>query len=454
MESPVEVGDVVAGKFAVERILACGGSGVVVLARHLTLLEPCAIKLMRPEALEAPMARERFLREARAAARLKSEHVVKVFDVGQLEDETPYMVMEYVEGTDLEEMVLQRGALPVPEAALYMMQICAALAEAHRLGIVHRDLKPANVLVTHGADGAPRVKLVDFGISKLLHDPNGTDPMTTLQGTVMGTPAFMAPEQINATTIDTRTDIWAIGALLYHLVTGALPFPTAEAIIESLAIVLTTPAIPPSRHVRGIPPALEQLILRCLEKRPDDRPASVTEIAEALAPFARSEMVPLPDQVRRIRGEAPEAPREEPTPVPQKRDPAENSRLAPTLLPAELARSATTGAPPAAHRWVLTAVVLSIGAVALVVVLAFALRAPPAPMPTAAVAPVEVAPVPHDAPDAAAEAPAPATSEPPAPTASSSAPASPAPTTPTTPPKISRPASFGPTEGFNLRDRR
>lgn len=291
------VGDILAGKYAVERVLACGGSGVVVQARHLTLREPCAIKLLRPEALMAPHARARFLREARATARLKSEHVVKVFDVGELEDDTPYLVMEYVEGTDLEVMIEERGPLPVAEAALYITQICAALAEAHHLGIVHRDIKPANILVTRGPDGEPRVKLVDFGISKLLL---GGDSMVTLKGTVMGTPAFMSPEQINAGEIDTRTDIWAIGALLYHLVTGALPFPTGDGVMESLAFVLTSPAIPPSRRVPDLPPALERLILWCLEKRPDDRPGTVTEIAAVLSSFTDRAAAALPDRVRRI----------------------------------------------------------------------------------------------------------------------------------------------------------
>ncbi|MFT3770609.1 MAG: serine/threonine-protein kinase [Minicystis sp.] len=345
MEAPVAVGDVVAGKFAVERILACGGSGMVVQARHLTLLEPCAIKLMLPEALLAPLARERFLREARAAAKIKSEHVVKVFDVGQLADETPYMVMEYLEGIDLEEMLDRRGRLPIMEAATYLLQICAALAEAHKLGIVHRDLKPANVLVTQTDHGA-RVKLVDFGISKLLRDTEGVDPMTTLQGTVMGTPAFMSPEQINAGTVDTRTDIWALGVLFYHLVTGALPFAEADAIMASLMLVLTAPATPPSRHLPDIPPALEQLILQCLEKRPEDRPASVADVAAVLVPFAMGTAAPSVPPSPFI-SSVPPAPLASSAPPAPSTPPAPSASSAPPVLdlprPAEVA--ALTASP-------------------------------------------------------------------------------------------------------------
>ena len=170
---PVEVGQVVGGKYSVERILARGGAGVVVRAKHLQLLEPCAIKFMLPEALLTPMARERFLREARACARLRSDHIVKVFDVGELDAETPYMVLEYLEGIDLEERLARGKPIPVAEAIDYVLQICAGLAEAHSIGIVHRDLKPANVFLTRLPDGTTRLKVLDFGISKDLYDTPG-----------------------------------------------------------------------------------------------------------------------------------------------------------------------------------------------------------------------------------------------------------------------------------------
>ncbi|APR78772.1 serine/threonine protein kinase [Minicystis rosea] len=436
MEAPIAVGDVVAGKFAVERILACGGSGMVVLARHLTLLEPCAIKLLLPEALQAPMARERFLREARAAARIKSEHVVKVFDVGQLADETPYMVMEYLEGIDLEEMLDRRGRLPVTEAATYLLQVCAALAEAHKLGIVHRDLKPANVLVTQVEGSAPRVKLVDFGISKLLVDADGSDPMTTLQGTVMGTPAFMSPEQISAGTVDTRTDIWALGALFYHLVTGKLPFAEADAIMASLTLVLTAPATPPSRYIRDLPPAIEQLILQCLEKRPEDRPASVTEFAAVLAPFVRGETpssvappplfasdapppapVVAPAQTAPVAAASPPLPSEVPAldkpalETPQTPKPTTLETPAPPAL-LEPVRPRPVAAPRPPRDGVVVVVTLAVAAVVLLFALALAFGPLPAAPQSAPETPSSAFPAPP-APSASTPAARPASLAPP-----------------------------------------
>ena len=165
---------------------------------------------MLPDATGAPHAIERFLREARACARLKGDHVVRVFDVGELDGGTPYMVLEYLEGLDLQEHVGRRP-LSVAEAARHGLQICAALAEAHALGIVHRDLKPANVFLTRLPDGSTRVKLLDFGISKLVGDWAGADPSRTCEGALMGTPLFMAPEQVRGAEVDARTDVWAVG---------------------------------------------------------------------------------------------------------------------------------------------------------------------------------------------------------------------------------------------------
>jgi eukaryotic-like serine/threonine-protein kinase len=299
MEAPVGVGQIVAGKYEVERVLARGGTGLVVKARHLQLLEPCAIKFMLPEVLGTPMARERFLREARACARLKSDHVVRIFDVGELDAETPYMVLEYLEGADLEDHLDRCRPLPVAETAVYVLQMCAALAEAHALGIIHRDLKPANVFLARLPDGTTRVKLLDFGISKVLEGAAGVDQSQTVEGTIMGTPLFMAPEQARGDEVDARTDIWAVGVILYNLLTGRLPFESNQS-MRTLAYVLSREPVPPSRHLPSIPPALEQLILRCLQKDPAARPASVNEIAAAIAPFAEGEGALLSLHVRRI----------------------------------------------------------------------------------------------------------------------------------------------------------
>jgi serine/threonine-protein kinase len=376
---PVEVGQVVAGKYSVERILARGGAGVVVRAKHLHLLEPCAIKFMLPKALATPMARERFLREARACARLKGDHVVRVFDVGELDAETPYMVLEYLEGIDLEERVARSKPIPVAEAIDYVLQICAGLAEAHALGIVHRDLKPGNVFLTRLADGTTRVKLLDFGISKDLYDAPGDGQAQTADGILVGSPLFMAPEQVRADDIDTRTDLWAVGVILYYLVTGAFPFEGAKA-SDTMAHILHRVPKPPCERVPAVPKALEKVILQCLEKEPARRPASANELAALLAVLAdESSTITLP--VRRL--------------LESTADPRVSivgGRV--TAIPA----------PPARRRWVLPAVIATL-ALALGVVVALLLRPPPVGA-TAAEAPQVVA-APATATASATEAPPP-----------------------------------------------
>jgi serine/threonine-protein kinase len=430
MDASVEVGDILAGKYAVERILASGGNGIVVLARHLQLLEPCAVKLLQRDVLFTPQAEERFLREARAVAQLKSDHVVRVFDVGQLDDGTPYMVMERLEGIDLEALLEQRGALPVDEAALYALQICAALAEAHRRGIVHRDLKPANVFVTHTADGEPRLKLLDFGIAKMLAAPEGVDPMTTLEGTIMGTPLFMAPEQIAGGVVDPRTDLWALGVLLYRLLTGHLPFGSSTAAgVASLAKILAQAPPPPSAHRPSIPAELERIILHCLEKRAGARPASVGEVAEALAPFAGDAGAPLSRRVRRVL------------------DHGANS----SVPPPPRATAALTLAAAASPQRSWTIPVLAATAIALAAVAGFALTHP-SPSPRAANTPVPtevrlVVPSP-DLPAAESHAAKPA------PDNAASPPVLPAATVrPAAPAITARPAPASPSAGFDWGDR-
>ena len=438
MEAPITVGQIVAGKYSIERIIARGGGGIVVQAKHLQLREPCAIKFMLPGALGTGMARERFLREARAVARLKSDHVVRIFDVDEIAAETPYIVMEYLEGLDLDALVRRRGPLPVPEAALYVVQICAALAEAHGLGIIHRDLKPANVFLTRIADGTPRIKLLDFGISKVIRDPDGLDPVQTLEGTILGSPLFMAPEQILGGEIDARTDLWAVGVILYHLLTGRLPFQDG-VVMRSLAHILSRAAAPPSQHLPSLPPALERLILHCLEKRAVDRPASVTEIAAELAPFAAEDGGPLSLRVRRIFESASDGHVSSPDAPPFV------TEVSPTLPGGVTPASLLAPSRRARPRWmgpVAVAVTITI------VGLALAARTGPSPPAGAATAPDAASPAP-----AAPTLDAAVTSAPPprphreAEASSSHAAASAA-------PSGSRPTSFSPSAGFNYGDRR
>jgi serine/threonine-protein kinase len=296
-EPPVKVGDTIAGKYRVESVLGVGGMGVVVEAVHLELLEKRAIKLMLPESLDNAEAVERFVREARASSRLKTEHVTRVHDVGRLEDGSPYIVMEYLEGQDLRTLLKQRGKIPASEAVWYALEACEALAEAHGAGIVHRDLKPANIFVTRRADGTPCVKVLDFGISKILGAP---DLEMTKTQAVLGSPSYMSPEQMrSARTVDARTDIWSIGIILYRLVTGEAPFK-ADSITELVTKVLHSPARPPSQLVPDLPPGFDAVLMRCLERELEKRYANVGELSAALAPYAPEEARGSVERIARL----------------------------------------------------------------------------------------------------------------------------------------------------------
>lgn len=284
MQAALQVGSILLGKYRVEKVLGQGGMGIVVAARHEQLGELFAIKMMLPEALTYEDARERFMREARSAARLKSEHVARVHDVGTFENGAPYMIMEHLTGGDLSSVLDRRGPLPVGEAALYAYQACEAVAEAHALGIIHRDLKPSNMFLTRRPNDTACVKVIDFGISKDL-DPNKVGPALTKTGMIIGTPVYMGPEQMaNNKAMDPRSDIWSLGIILYELVTGEVPF-LAESMTELVSKVLTTHPVPPSQARRGIPPQFDAVVLRCLEKQMDRRFASVRDLMIALHPF-------------------------------------------------------------------------------------------------------------------------------------------------------------------------
>src|SRR5262245_48550017 len=229
MGAPVGPGHVLAGKYRVERVLGEGGMGVVVAARHLQLDQTVALKFLLPQAIANPEALGRFLREARNAVRLKSEHVARIIDVGTLDDGAPYIVMEFLEGSDLASVLAQQRALAIPVAADFLLQACDAIAEAHSLGIIHRDLKPQNLFVTRRHDGASLIKVLDFGISK---STAGGDFTATRTQAVMGSPAYMSPEQMrSAKLVDARTDVWALGVILYQLVLGRVPWD-AETFTE------------------------------------------------------------------------------------------------------------------------------------------------------------------------------------------------------------------------------
>ncbi len=286
--SGVREGEVLAGKYRVDRVLGAGGMGVVVAAHHLELDERVAIKFLLPEVLTHVDAVSRFSREARAAVKIKSEHVAKVTDVGKLENGAPYMVMEYLDGHDLSAWLKQRGPLPIEQAVEFVLQACEAIAEAHSLGIVHRDLKPSNLFVIRRPDGGLSVKVLDFGISKTT-SPLGSGSGGTLTATsaLMGSPLYMSPEQMQSSRdVDSRSDIWAVGVILYELVTGELPF-VAETMPE-LVLRVVQGAPPASMRARlpAMPEGFEAVVLRCLDRDRGRRYESVSELATALLPFA------------------------------------------------------------------------------------------------------------------------------------------------------------------------
>jgi eukaryotic-like serine/threonine-protein kinase len=298
--SEVQEGDVLAGKFRIERILGQGGMGVVVAATHIQLDERVALKFLLPEALSNAEAVARFAREARAAVKIKSEHVARVSDVGTLDSGSPYMVMEYLQGQDLSDWVRDRGAMPVADAVEFVLQACEALAEAHVLGIVHRDLKPANLFVTMRADGTPCIKVLDFGISKFTAPGSSSDMGMTKTAAVMGSPLYMSPEQMSSTRdVDARTDIWAIGVILYEIISGHVPFE-AETMPQLCGMILQE-APPSLRSLRpDVPVGLEAVVLRCLAKDRAARFASVAELAVALAPFGPPSAGRSAERIQRV----------------------------------------------------------------------------------------------------------------------------------------------------------
>jgi tRNA A-37 threonylcarbamoyl transferase component Bud32 len=272
-------GYILLDKYRVERVLGAGGMGVVMSAVHVHLNERVALKFLRPEVLHGD-AIQRFLREAQASARLRGEHVARVNDVGITPEGLPYMIMEYLDGGDLGELIARRGALPSGEAVDYALQVCEALAEAHSVGIVHRDIKPANIFVARRPDGSPLVKVLDFGISKLppLVARNVTDSQA-----VMGTPSYMSPEQMRSSkNIDERTDIWALGVVLYEAISRTRPFDADNFAAQCFKVAIERPP----RLSPALPRGLDAVIYRCLEKDPARRFASMADVARALAPFA------------------------------------------------------------------------------------------------------------------------------------------------------------------------
>lgn len=294
-------GTLLAGKYRLDRLLGAGGMGYVVAATNVSLDQRVAIKLLLPSVAEVPGAVERFVREARAAAKLESEHVVRILDVALLPNGTTYIVMEYLEGTDLRELLETQGPRPLAEASSWVVQACEGLAHAHAAGIVHRDLKPANLFAAARRDGSAVLKILDFGVAKVRE--RGSDSSggaSTAPGIALGTPVYMSPEQLRGSA-DTNeaSDIWALGAILFELVSGETPF-SAASMTALCAKILESKA--PSLCARRpeVPREVDVIVARCLAKDPARRFADVGELAHALAPFCEPETRALVARTRRV----------------------------------------------------------------------------------------------------------------------------------------------------------
>lgn len=282
---PCRRGDVLADKYVIEELIGQGGMGYVYSARTRRGDVKVAIKLLHPRLLSDEEKTERFLREARATARLSSEHIVRVLDVGKRDkDGLPYLVMEFLAGEDLGEWLERLGPFPTELAVDFVIQACRALSLAHAAGIVHRDIKPSNLILVRRNGGDALLKLLDFGISKAV-EPEHSSGGITQTSAVFGSPTYMSPEQVrSAKNVDSRSDVWAIGVVLFELLAGEAPFQgeTPGAILA--AIVADDP-----KDLRQLRPELPQKLLDivadCLQKRREKRLASVDELAKRLAPF-------------------------------------------------------------------------------------------------------------------------------------------------------------------------
>ncbi len=282
----VEPGTLLAGKYRVVRTLGRGGMGVVVEAFHLELEVPVAIKVLLPDFMAYAEAATRFQREARAVTRLTSQHVARVIDVDALPSGEPFIVMEYLKGQDLAERGRDAIPLSVSDAIDYFVQACDAIADAHESGIVHRDIKPANVFLASRPGGEVVVKVLDFGVSKVLTGSTSEVSLTQTT-TILGSALYMSPEQMrSAKNVDSRTDIYALGACLYEMLARRPPY-VASSFPELCAMVYSGPPMPISEWSPDVPDGLARVIEKCLAHERDARYATVAEVVHALAPFAQ-----------------------------------------------------------------------------------------------------------------------------------------------------------------------
>lgn len=296
-----EPGQIFDGRFRIDGVLGEGGMGIVLRAHHELMEVPLAIKILHPALAGHGESVARFLREAQNAAAIRSEYVGQVLDVARTVEGLPYIVMELIEGADLQVVCEAKQRLLIAEATTYILHACVAVAEAHAMGIVHRDLKPANLILTTRADGTPLVKVFDFGISKRSGQRKEETTSITKTGVAVGTPSYMAPEQItDFKNVDERADVWSLGAILYEMLGGRQPFEGDTVAAVMSAVASSDP--PLLSTLRGdIPEQLEAVVAACLEKEADKRLPDVAALARSLEPFLPEDQLPLVTRVERTR---------------------------------------------------------------------------------------------------------------------------------------------------------
>jgi serine/threonine-protein kinase len=277
------------GSYQLGERIGHGAMGEVFRATHRLFARPAAIKLIRTDAVEpgdtdaAALAVKRFRREAEAAAQLRSQHTVALYDFGVTSDQTLYFVMELLEGMELQTLVRDHGPLPANRVIYILRQVCESLEEAHSSGLVHRDVKPANIHVGRVGLKYDFVKVLDFGLVKSLGDGGSAlESQATQDGLTPGTPAYMAPEAVRGEPLDGRADIYALGCVAYYLLTGLMVFE-ADSGLKMIASHLQSKPLRPTRRAGiHLPAALEDLVMQCLEKDPENRPPGADEVARAL----------------------------------------------------------------------------------------------------------------------------------------------------------------------------
>lgn len=272
-------GRLFAGRFRLEQMIGHGGMSVVYKATDLSLQRPLAIKLLKPDRLASREAVMRFQREARAASKLDSPHIVRIHQFDLSEGTTPFIVMDFVDGHSLAEILQRRGKISPSECIEIMLQVTSALLDAHKMGVVHRDLKPGNIMIVTTSDGKKMAKIVDFGIAKLQSDEM-SDLKLTQTGEVFGSPLYMSPEQCLGGKVDGRSDIYSLGCVMYELLTGQAPFigqNAAEAIVKHV-----NEKAKPFPAASGLLKGLESVVMKMLEKKPEDRYQSFAAVRDDL----------------------------------------------------------------------------------------------------------------------------------------------------------------------------